>query len=182
VPEQPALRLVNPETGEVSEEGCPNCAAKDEEIAGLNKTLDLQVRALGRLERQLDGEESLDRDPKAKHIRALFERYKVATGKKTVKLGKPRVKLVRARLRDGFSLSADDEPSLELAIDGIAAYPYRVFNERKREGNASDRDDSFDRALQDEKHVESLSRYGWKARKAGWTPETGWPDREESDA
>lgn len=172
--EQPALRVVSAD-GELLD-GCPDCAAKDEEIAGLNKTLDLQVRALGRLERQLDGEESLDRDPKAKHIRALFERYKTATGKKTVKLGKPRVKLVRARLRDGFPLSADDEPCLELAIDGIAAFPYRVFNERRREGQPSERDDSFDRALQDEKHVENLSRYGWKARQAGWSPENGWPD------
>jgi hypothetical protein len=166
------IRLVD-EHGEL----CPACEEKDEEITGLEETIRLQAGTIGRLRRQVEQVDSIDTDPKGREIRALFKRHQKATGKTNTKLGKPRVKLVRARLRDGFPFASEEaEPTLELAIDGVAAFPYRVFNRRERTGRPSDLDNGFDRALQDEKHVEELSRYGWKAKQAGWTVEDGWPE------
>lgn len=145
-------------------------------IAGLLRTVEQQGTRIGSLERRVEADGDIDREPKGKEIRALFERWQKATGRTGTKLGKPRVKLVKARLRDGFPItSSETEPTLELAIDGVAAYPYRVYNRRQKEGRPSDLDNGFDRALQDEKHVEELSRYGWKARQEGWTVENGWP-------
>ena len=160
----------------MSPEGEPVSTARDT-ITGLLAIIERDGRTIGSLERAIATEGDVDADPKGSEIRALFERWQRGTGRTTTKLGKPRVKLVRARLRDGFPLASDKpEPSLELAVDGIAAFPFRQFTTRKRDGKPSELENDFDLALRDERHVEALARYGYKARQAGWTLEDGWPE------
>lgn len=152
----------------------------EDELAGHLATIRKQSRALGAAERKLrEYDDNPDTHPQGHEITELIDRWRVGTNKPTAKIGSGRVRLTKARIADGFKIRTsegeDPEPTLELAVDGLCAYPYRVFDRRFAEGNRSDLDNDFSRALKDEKHVEELSRYGYRARKAGWTPSGKWP-------
>ena len=127
-----------------------------------------------RQERQLQEEADPRNHPNGREIQELFARWQAGSGHHKTKLGLNRIKLVKARLKDGYPIKGEDEASLELAIDGICAYPYAVYDRRSATGRKQDRRDDFELALKDEKHVESLARLGWKARRDGWTPDHGW--------
>lgn len=148
-------------------------------IVGLFRTIESQGRKIGSLERTINDFGEVDPGPAGREITDLIDRWRRGTGKSKAKIGKPRIKLVKARLADGFPITCPDwlpdHVTLELAIDGIAAYPYRRFKERRREGSESELENDLSHALKDEKHVEECARYGYKARKAGWTLE-GWPN------
>ena len=161
------LVIVDPQTGSIP------TTARDT-IAGLLDIIEKAGRTIGSLERRIREEEDPDHHPKGKEIRDLFDRWRVGSGHSAAKLGGPRMKLIKARLKDGYPIKGDNEASLELAIDGICAYPYAVYDKRFAEGRKQDRRDDFELALKDEKHVESLARLGWKARRDGWTPDHGW--------
>ena len=180
-----ALRLVSdndalfpwPDTGEAltTEQAVERVKGLLYENEGLTKLTKKQAKENAKLERQLDTEETRPH-PKDNEFRELGKRWKDGTGKKQAKIGLQRMKMMRARHKDGFPITSDEaEPTLELAIDGLCAFPYRVYGERFRQGKPSELDNDLDAALKDEKHVEALSRLGWKARQAGWTPENGWP-------
>lgn len=175
------LRLVDPETGEVHHVDA-RIADLEDELAGAKKTIAAQNRIIGTQERKIKAEEGdpVRGDKEEAKFRALGERWKLASGKKNAVIGKPRLKLMKARRNDGFPITQPDdaEPmaTLELAIDGLCAYPYRVYDKRYREGRKQDLDNAIDSALKDEKHVEECARLGWKARQEGWTPEGGWPN------
>lgn len=167
------LVIVDPNKGHIT------TTARDT-IAGLLDIIEKSGRTIGALERRLREESDPDHHPKGKEIRDLFDRWKLGANHPKAILGGPRVKLVKARLKDGYPIQGDNEASLELAIDGICAYPFQVYDRRSAKGRKQDRRDDFELALKDEKHVESLARLGWKARREGWTPEGGW--REERAA
>lgn len=52
----PALRLVNADTGEVVEDGCPQCSVKDDEIAGLQRNIRGWAVRCAKLERDREAE------------------------------------------------------------------------------------------------------------------------------
>ena len=184
----PALRVVNPDgelvstdlTRRVHELEYENRDLADR-CEGYRKTVDKQAREIGALSRKLAEEDGVEHHAKGKEITELIDLWRTSCKHPKAKVGKARIKMVKARLADGFPLKADDEASLELAIIGLAAYPFRVFDKRFPTGRPSDRDDDLSAALKDEKHVEALSRLGWKAKQAGWTVENGWPNDNEGE-
>lgn len=180
-PPDPSLIRVDLETGEITQ-SCQDCLDKDDIILGLKKTIEFQARKVGALERALKELEDEDAGPDGWAMRRLFQRWQKATGHKRARFGTKRMKMVKARISEEYPFTSEEaEPTMELAVDGVCAYPYKSFGKRKAQGSESDLADSFDEALKDEKALEENARLGWKARRLGWTPEKGWPDGPPKD-
>lgn len=176
VSDDPAEGFPWPLTGELI--SIPDAHHRIQELKegkdALHRLLEERERKYRRQEKLLEEEANPLSHPKGKEIVDLFERWKQGSGHPKALLGLNRMKLIKARLKDGYPIKGDNEASLELAIDGICAYPYAVYDKRFAEGRKQDRRDDFELALKDEKHVESLARLGWTARREGWTPDHGW--------
>lgn len=180
----PALKLVGPDSGLLVNPatGEPVDASYrvrdlEDQLDGYRRTCDKLTRENGALHRKLTAALDPENDPAGREITALIERWRDACHSKA-KVSQDRVKLVKARLKDGFPISSDDElpdhPTLELAVDGVASHPFLLFGKRRREGNESSRYDDLKDALGDTAKVEQAARVGYAARKAGWTREDGW--------
>lgn len=170
------LQLVNPDTGEV-EERDSLIADLEDRIEGYRKTCDKQAREIGALARRIAEEDDPAAHPLGKEIVALIERWKLGAGHAKSKTSADRVKAVKARLKDGYSIE-----QLELAVDGICAYPFVTNGGRARTGQPSNRHDRLGIALGGGEKVEEFTRLGYAARKAGWTPEQGWATQTASEA
>jgi hypothetical protein len=154
-----------------------------DENAGHLVTLRKQSREIGVLTKRIEVQE----DPKSASNALAYEvvdYWRRATRKRGAKIGASRLKLVRARLRDGFEIGEPtglpEEATLLLALDGLASHPYEIYGKRHRTGNKSARKNDLKDALGDEAKVEACARLGWEARRAGWTLEAGWPPTEET--
>lgn len=169
--------VINTATGEIVE--APKTDDKDyrirdleDQVAGLEETIRKQARTIGALQRRVMEEEDPNAHPKGKKIVGAIERWKRGTGHEKAKVSADRVKLVKARLKDGYELDSEewlpDEPTIELAIDGICAFPYVVNGQRKRTGKPSQRHDKLKTALGGGEDLERFARLGWQARKEGW--------------
>ena len=143
--------------------------AKREALARLLEEREVKYR---RQERQLQEEADPRNQPNGKERVAVVEYWREVCGKQKSIVSKDRVKMAGARLGDGYSVE-----QLKLAVDGIAAYPYRIFDTRKPSGRREDRHDQLKDALGDSERVERMANLGHQARRAGWTPENGWADR-----
>lgn len=163
------LQLVNPDTGEV-EERDSLIADLEDRIEGYRKTCDKQAREIGALARRIAEEDDPAAHPLGKEIVALIERWKLGAGHAKSKTSGDRIKLVKARLKDGYSVE-----QIALAIDGLAAHPYVVNAQRRPRGKDSQRYDQLKNALNGGQDLERFANLGHNARKAGWTPEEGWP-------
>lgn len=169
------LHLVNKATGEVVEQPRDDrdyrISDLEDRNAGLVKTIELQARRIGNLERRIEEEEDPTSHPKGAEILALIERWKRGSGHPKAKTSADRVKLVKARLRDGYEISSEEwlppEPTLELAVDGLCTFPYTVNGMRVKEGSASHRHDRLGIALGGGESVERFARMGYQARKDG---------------
>lgn len=152
-------------------------ADMEDRLAGMHKEVEDLARDKVRLERRVAEDEDPLHHAKGSEIVALFARWQQGSGHSKAKLGGPRTKLVKARLKDGYEVTGDgNEADLELAIDGICSHPFASYDRRSPvERSGYKRKDDFELALRDEKHVETLARLGWKARQSGWTPTEGWP-------
>lgn len=143
----------------------------EDKLDGYRQTCEKQARELGALRRKIADEEDPATHPQGAEIVALIERWMRGTGHVKAKVSADRVKLVKARLRDGYPLTSEDEfpteATLELAVDGIAAYPFVVNGSRVAEGKASNRHDRLGIALAGGEKVEEFARLGYQARKAG---------------
>lgn len=152
---QSVARYVD-EHGEVHD-ACPRCVALADELVGLRQTLDMQARKIGRLEREA-ADDDHESHPQRKEIADLIERWKQVTGHPRAKLSKDRFDVVKARLKDGYTLE-----QLRLAIDGIGAYPFVVNGSRRREGAPSQRHDKLSIALGGGEAVERFANLGARA-------------------
>ena len=169
------LVVMDPATGNVE-------TSATDTITGLLDLLSQAGRKIGSLERRMADEGLVENEPRGSEITWLIDLWKRGANKPTAKAGKTRVKMVKARLREKYPLKHDPgepEPNLELAIIGLCAFPYRLYDKRyasdeKVGGELPARDDDLSAALKDEKHVENLSRLGWVALKSGYSPEGGW--------
>lgn len=178
----PNLRLVGsdaastfpwPETGELLSitDAHYRIADMRDEIDGLTRLTKKQARENAALARRVAEDESADNHAQGKEIKALVERWKKATGHTKSKVSGDRVKWVKSRLKDDYSIE-----ELELAVDGIAAYPYvGTGGQRFAKGKPSQRHDRLGIALGGGEAVERFAVLGHQARQAGWTPENGWP-------
>ena len=134
----------------------------EDELAGAYVTIKKQNREIGTLRRKVEEEADPLSHPKGREIVQLIERWMVATGHPNSKVSDDRVKLVKARLKDGYTIE-----QLELAIDGLGAYRYVVNAQRKSEGKESQRHDRLGIALGGGEDVEKFAVMGHRARKAG---------------
>lgn len=139
---------------------------RDVLIAGHESTLRSQSRTIGKLEREVKRYAEADAvHPQHKKILALIERWKRTAGHPNAKASKDRFDVIKARLKDGYTLD-----QLELAIDGVGAYPFVVNGQRVRTGNPSQRHDSLSLALKGGENVERFANLGARARAEGWQP------------
>lgn len=172
------LRLVDdtsfpwPETGELLSLPDATYRIRDliDERDGLLKLTVKQARENAALARRVAEDESAESHAKGREIVELIERWKRAAGHAKSKTSGDRIKLVKARLKDGYSVE-----QIALAIDGLAAHPYVVNAQRRPQGKDSQRYDQLKHALNGGQDLERFANLGHNARKAGWTPEGGWP-------
>jgi hypothetical protein len=162
--------LVDPSTGQAVDAAYKIRDLEDER-AGLISTIEKQARTIGALERRVTEEEDPNSHPKGKEIVGVIVRWMRGSGHTKAKVSADRIKLVKARLRDDYDLASDEwlpeEPTIELAVDGICAYPFVVNGSRKAEGKPSQRHDRLGIALAGGEKVEEFSRLGYRARKEG---------------
>lgn len=165
----PALKLVPPPfegfDGELTPANFDRLIAElheaNEEISGLQTTIRMQAGRMTRLEKALEDADPSTHPQHAAMV-ALVERWKRVCGHPRAKVSRDRLDLIKARLKDGYEVR-----HLELAIDGIAAYPYVVQGQRRREGHPSQRHDSLSIALKGGENTERFAVLGHKARGEG---------------
>lgn len=177
----PNLRLVGdtavdtfpwPDTGELISFTDAAYRIRDltDERDGLLKLTAKQARENAALQRRVAEDADPSTHPQGAEIVALIERWRIHCNHENAKTSADRVKLIRARLHDGYT-----PEQIALAIDGLAAAPYVVNAQRRSEGKDSQRYDQLKHALNGGQDLERFANLGHNARKAGWTPEGGWP-------
>ena len=131
-------------------------------VAGQLVTIRSQAGIIGRLERSLE-EADPSTHPQAAEITKLIDRWRKATGHPKAKASRDRFDAIKARLKDGYSVE-----QLELAIDGLGAFPFVQNGQRVREGTAAQRHDRLGIAMGGGEDVERFANLGALARKNGW--------------
>ena len=149
------ILVIDPKQGQIAGD------ARDT-IAGLLETIKNQARKIGSLERRITEEEDPLSHAKGTEIIGLIERWKIATGHPKSKTSADRVKLIKSRLRDGYSVE-----QIELAIDGLASHPFVVNAQRRAEGKDSQRYDQLEHCLKGGQKLEQFAVLGHQARQAG---------------
>lgn len=179
---QPTFHLVDPATGEIQPHAPTYHRALEElqnlgqDVANLERENTRLLRKIRSLERDKEKERQgyTERDK----VLALIERWKQATNHpRSNANGADRFDLIRARRKEKFEWDI-----LELAIDGIGAYPYVVNGERKPNGKRSQRHDRLGIPMAGSEAVEKFANLGHQARKDGWSLEHGWnpPTRKDT--
>ncbi len=186
----PNLRLVGdtavdtfpwPDTGELVSFTDATYRIRDltDERDGLLKLTAKQARENAALQRRVAEDADPATHPQGAEIVTLIERWRAGAGHPQARISADRVKLVKARIKDGYPLTAEEwlppVPTLELAVDGICSHPFVTNGRRTRDGQPSNRHDRLGICLGGGEKVEEFARLGYAARKAGWTPEKGWP-------
>ena len=151
------LAVVRRKTGELVE--CPACSELQDALLEAQDDLKKKKAECRRLKR--DRQKEREDDPARQTILTLIERWKVKTGHpKSNANASDRFDLVKARLREGYSVE-----DLELAIDGIGAYPYVHDGKRVKQGAPHERHDGLRIALRGGENVERFANLGHHARK-----------------
>lgn len=132
------------------------------ENEGLVKLTKKQAKENAQLSRRIQEDADPMRHPKGADIVKLIERWKRATGHEKSKTSADRVKLIKARLSDEYSVE-----QIALAIDGLACFPFVVNAQRKSEGKPSQRFDQLEHALKGGQKLERFAVLGHQARQAG---------------
>lgn len=161
---RPALALVSAD-GEPTisfAEALERLQQAEDMVVGQEATLKSQAARIGRLEREM-AEKDPTHHPRSKEMAAVVDRWRRATNHPKARISKDRLDLVRARLKDSYEIE-----EMELAVDGLGAFPYVVNGSRKREGHPSQRHDRLGIALGGGEKLEEFARLGYAARKQGW--------------
>lgn len=152
---------VDLESGEIT---CPRCEhLKPGDLERAEK----EIRRLRRLNERLENhlaekqESARQNHRNRKRILKLIDRWKERTDHPRSKASNDRFDVIVARLKDGYSFE-----EIELAIDGIAAYPFVTKAGRQPEGAPAQRHDSLSIALKGGENLERFARLGWRARQA----------------
>lgn len=141
------------------------------ENEGLTKLTKKQARENARLEKRVAEDEDPMNHAKGKEIVGLVERWMRATGHTRSKVSGDRVKYVKARLADGYTIE-----QIELAIDGLGAFPYVHMGQRVQQGSKGERHDRLGIALGGGEPLEKFAVLGHEARRRGlvtWDEEKG---------
>lgn len=165
------LRLVGesnefpwPETGELL--SIPEAQRRIQEmtydIDGLTKLTKKQANENAKLSKRVAEDEDPNSHPKGKEIVDLIDHWREVCNHPNSKVSADRVKLVKGRLKDGYEIA-----ELRLAIDGLAAFPFRVYDKRLPTGRQADRHDQLKDALGDSERLEKLANLGAESRRNG---------------
>jgi hypothetical protein len=161
------LRVVVDRENGIVHQGCPRCEDVNvEDVTNLERENRRLMRKVREMER--DREAERQQDPERQTILSLIERWKLKTGhpKSNANAG-DRFDAVKARLREGYTVE-----QLELAIDGIGAFPYVVNGQRLPEGKRSQRHDRLGIVLKGGEDVERFAVLGHHARKGAAHPDS----------
>lgn len=159
---------VDLESGELT---CPRCAhLKPGDVENLEKENRRLLRIINSMER--DREEQRKSHRERKKVLAAIELWAGMTGhKKANVLATDRFDVVIARRAEGYVFGdpvdeAPEEPcpTICLAIEGLAAFPYVTKDGRAPEGKKKDRHDRLGIALANGESLERFARLGWMAR------------------
>jgi hypothetical protein len=152
--------VVEGETGQIFAAPCPRC--EDVELGDLENA-ERRIRKLEREKRSMERDRDAERqaDPQRQVILGLIDAWKRHTGhpKANANAG-DRFDVVKARLAEGYS-----PQDVELAIEGIGAFPYVVEGQRMRHGNRGQRHDRLGIACGSGENLERLANLGHQARK-----------------
>jgi hypothetical protein len=143
-PERPNLRLVNTETGEVHEGGCPDCFERDDVINGLQRDIRGWTARYADLNREKDAEARAHKLwPEAKRLFAVWRE----------RCNHPRARWTPDRFWECFPMLRDDGGQMcELAIEGAAFDPF----ETTRKNGSVKRHDDWELIFRDRKHFEDF--------------------------
>lgn len=158
---RPHLRaVVDGETGELHT-GCPRC--EDVEVGDLENAqrrilkLEREVKAL-----KADHVARREADPQRQIILGLIELWARVTKHPRANIyAGDRFDHIKARLREGYT-----PEQIELAIEGLGAFPFVGPAGRMRSGKPSQRHDRLGIALSGGEAVERFCNLGYQARKA----------------
>lgn len=157
---KPHLRaVVDGETGELHT-GCPRC--QDVAVGDLDNA-ERRIRKLEREKRALEEDAMAKReaDPQRKVILGVIDLWRRATGHPKANIyAADRFDVVKARLREGYLVE-----QIELAVEGIGAFPYVVEGQRMRHGNRGQRHDRLGIACGSGENLERMANLGHQARK-----------------
>lgn len=152
---------VDEETGEIQARsaGCPRC--KEVQIGDVENA-EAEIRRLNRRIKAMERDRDAERltDPLRWEILRLIEHWKTATGHPRAKTSSDRFDIVKARLKEGYSAE-----EIELAIEGLAGYPYVTSSGRAKTGPRKDRHDRLGIALESGEKLERFANLGAEARK-----------------
>lgn len=158
---RPHLRaVVHGETGQIHANACPRC--EDVQLEDLEnaerriRKLERQIRALER-----DRQAQREQDPQRQQILAVIDLWRRCTGHPRANLNAgDRFDVVKARLSEGYTVE-----QVELAVEGIGAYPYVGPEGRCKRGSRAQRHDRLGIALGGGEALERFAVLGYQARK-----------------
>lgn len=159
--EQSHLRVVDGQ-GEVHDYdsyGCPRC--KEVQIGDV-QLLETRCRKLERHIKNLERDKQAERelDPNRWEVKRLIELWKEKTNHPRARISADRFDMVKARLAEGYEVE-----EVELAIEGLAAYPYVNAKGRSATGKRSERHDRLGIALTNGEALERFANMGHEVRK-----------------
>lgn len=152
--------VVEGETGELFVQPCPRCI--DVELGDLENA-ERRIRKLEREKRALEADQIAKReaDPQRQVILDLIDKWRRCTGHPRANLyAGDRFDHVKARLREDYS-----PEQIELALEGIGAFPYVGPEGRMRTGTPGQRHDRLGIALGGGESLERFCNLGYQARK-----------------
>ncbi len=119
MPPEHQLHVVDPETGELRQPGCQQCAELTVKLAGRTADFDALVQEHTKLLRQRDAllrdrDRERELDPQRAVIMEIFDHWRERCGHPNARFDGRRFDLIKARLR---TFSVDE---LKMAIDGAA--------------------------------------------------------------
>ena len=158
---KPHLRaVVEGETGQIFAAPCPRC--EDVELGDLENA-ERRIRKLERKKRALEEDAMAKReaDPQRQVILDVIDKWRRATGHPKANIyAADRFDVVKARLREGYLVE-----QIELAVEGIGAFPYVVEGTRTKHGSKGQRHDRLGIALGGGESTERFANLGHQARK-----------------
>jgi hypothetical protein len=158
---RPNLRaVVEGETGELFAQPCPRCI--DVELQDLENA-ERRIRKLEREKKALqeDKQSKREQDPQRKEILERINKWRELTGHPKANINAAdRFDHVKARLAESYKWEA-----IDLAIEGIAEYPYVGPSGRMKHGKPSQRHDRLGICLGSGEALERFAVLGHQARK-----------------
>lgn len=161
------LRLIDGNGEIVGDHGCARC---NEVEVGDVEALQAEVTRLSRKIAAMARDKDRERqnDPDRELVVELFAQWRELTGHTRSMLGGDRFDTIKAALRLCRKEHGEERglEIVQLAIEGIAAFPFVVNGQRVQTGTPAQRHDRIGIALDGSENIERFANLGHMARKA----------------